>query len=253
VALRGWGTAEWTTVAGVRIHAAVAGPMAATTVVCVHGLGCSHRYFAPLAAELCAEARVVAVDLPGFGRSPGPGPVLSVRGLSEALAAWLRATGRGGAVLLGNSSGCQVIVDLAAHSPDLLGPALLQGPTFDPAARTLRQQVPRLLAGRRWERSGLGPVLARDWLACGPRRYFGTLRHLLHDPVEEKLGHLTSRVVVARGTRDAVVPHAWAAQVAAGVPNGELAEVPDAGHTLNWSAPGPLAGLVRPLLADARA
>jgi pimeloyl-ACP methyl ester carboxylesterase len=54
--------------------------------------------------------------------------------------------------------------------------------------------------------------------------------------------------VVVRGARDPVVPGKWAREVAQGLPRGRLAEVPGVGHTVNWSAPEELAGLVRPLL-----
>src|SRR5215217_647908 len=42
-------------------------------VVLVHGLGLSSRYLAPLGRRLAALGhRVLAPDLPGFGRSPKP-------------------------------------------------------------------------------------------------------------------------------------------------------------------------------------
>ncbi|WP_374205040.1 alpha/beta fold hydrolase [Streptomyces sp. TRM72054] len=45
-------------------------------VLCVHGLGCSYRYWLPFARELAPDIRTVAADLPGFGRMPGlPGPL----------------------------------------------------------------------------------------------------------------------------------------------------------------------------------
>jgi pimeloyl-ACP methyl ester carboxylesterase len=249
-ALIGWGNSEHTAAGGTRMHAAVAGPDGAPNVVCVHGLGCSHRYFLPVARLLWERARVAAPDLPGFGRSRGPARALDVRGLSRALATWLRATERGGAVLLANSSGCQVVADLAVHSPELLGPVVLAGPTFDAHARTVPQQLARLLADQHREHPSLGPVLLRDWAACGPRRYAQTLRFLLTDPVERKLPLVSSSTVVVRGSRDPIVPRRWAREVVDLLPAARLAEIPGAGHTLNFSAPTELARLVTPLLAE---
>jgi pimeloyl-ACP methyl ester carboxylesterase len=54
--LTGWDRAEITTVAGTRMHAAVLGRAMAPAVVCVHGLGCSHRYFLPVARCLGCPA-----------------------------------------------------------------------------------------------------------------------------------------------------------------------------------------------------
>jgi pimeloyl-ACP methyl ester carboxylesterase len=244
----GWQAHEFTAAAGTRMHAAVLGPADGPTVVCVHGLGCSHRYFLPFARQLAGVARVVAVDLPGFGRTAGPPSALDVRGLSFALAEWLRATGRGKSVLVGNSCGCQVVVDLAVHAPELLGPVVLNGPTMDRRARSTLSQFRRLLFDSPAERATLGAVLARDYIDCGPRRFVATFRYLLADPIERKLRHVHTPAVVVRGARDSVVPHAWAAEVAALLPDGRLAEVPGAGHTLNYSAPAELAGITRVLL-----
>lgn len=251
--LTGWDTHEFTAAAGTRLHAALLGPPDAPAVVCVHGLGVSHRYFLPLARALRRDARVAVPDLPGFGRTRGPSRALDVRGLSQALADWLRATGRAGAVLVANSTGCQVAVDLAVHAPDLLGPLVLVGPTVDRRARSLPQQMARLLADAPWERPTLGPVLARDWIACGPRRYAATFGYVLTDPVERKLARVPVPTVVVRGARDPVVPRRWAEEVAGALPHGRLVEVPGVGHTVNWSAPERLARIVRPLLAGSPA
>lgn len=244
---KGWDSAEFTAVAGTRVHAAVLGPTKAPTVVCVHGLGCSHRYFRPVAEALAPRLTVVAPDLPGFGRTPGPRNPLDVRGLTTALADWLRATGREGALLLANSAGCQIVVDLAAHAPDTLGPAVLIGPTTDPTAKTPLRQLARLVADIPRERPTLLPILARDYLTCGPRRFLATARALLDDPIERKLTHLSTPTVVVRGTRDPIAPHDWAKRIAEALPNGRLAEVPGAGHALNHSAPRELATIVESL------
>ncbi|MEW9549794.1 alpha/beta fold hydrolase [Nonomuraea sp. NPDC050783] len=246
--MRGWQGHELTRAAGVRFHAALLGDAAAPEVVCVHGLGCSHRYFLPLARRLAPGLRVVAPDLPGFGRTPAGHEVLDVRGLSLALAAWLRATGRAGVPLVANSVGCQVVVDLAAHSPDLLGPVVLNGPTMDPTAPTMARQALRWLAAGRRERPSLPLVLLRDYLDCGPRRLLRTLRAALDDPVGSKLGLVTTPAVVVRGSHDSVVSRGWAAEVARRLPRGRLVEVPGAAHTLNYSAPAELARIVRAIL-----
>jgi pimeloyl-ACP methyl ester carboxylesterase len=247
--LSGWDGHEFTAAAGTRVHAALIGPADAPAVVCVHGLGCSHRYFRPLAQALRGDARVVALDLPGFGRTRGPAATVDVRGLSRAVADWLRATARGGAVLVANSNGCQVAVDLAVHSPQLLGPLVLVGPTIDRRARSAAQQFARLVADQPWERPTLGPVLARDWIACGARRYVQTFAYMLADPIERKLRHVPVPTIVVRGRRDPIVSRTWAQEVALGLSRGRLEEVPGVGHTVNWSAPEHLAGIVRPLLA----
>lgn len=230
------------------MHAAIHGPPDAPTVVCVHGLGCSHRYFGPFARTVVPRARVVAVDLPGFGRSQGIDRTLDLRGLSLALADWLRATARGGSVLVGNSNGCQVVVDLVEHAPELIGPVVLTAPTFDRRARGQVVQTLRLLRDVPRERPSLVLVQARDYLACGPRRFYRTFRYLLHDPIEEKVARLRAPTLVVRGEHDPVVPRGWAEELAARAPLGRYLEVPDAPHGLNYSAPEGLVRAIGPLL-----
>lgn len=54
-----------------------------------------------------------------------------------------------------------------------------------------------------------------------------------------------------RGTCDPVVPHEWAEEVVEMLPQGSLAKVPGAGHTLNYSAPVEPVHITRALLAPA--
>ncbi|MDR7300099.1 alpha/beta fold hydrolase [Haloactinomyces albus] len=230
------------------MHATVLGPPEAPDVVCVHGLGCSHRYFGPLARQLSGGYHVVAVDLPGFGRTPGPPETLDVRGLSTALADWLRATGRGGVPLVANSAGCQVVADLAVHASELLGPAVLNAPTMDRHARDPLPQIARLLSDVPRERPGWGLVIGREYLDCETRRLLATFRFLLADPIERKLARLATPCVVVRGGRDPIVSREWVQECVSLLPQGTLAEVAGAGHTLNYSAPAALARIIHALL-----
>ncbi|GEC02399.1 hypothetical protein SSP24_00540 [Streptomyces spinoverrucosus] len=59
----------------------------------------------------------MAVDLPGFGRTPGPPGPLDVHGLSLALADWLRATGRGPAPLVADSTPARRTRERRARQP----------------------------------------------------------------------------------------------------------------------------------------
>jgi pimeloyl-ACP methyl ester carboxylesterase len=249
-----WDGSEWTVAGGRRIHAAIMGPAGAPEVVLVHGLGCSHRYLRPLAHALVAldrPLRAVAVDLPGFGRTPGPRPALDIRGLSTALGDWLEATGRSARPLVANSMGCQVVIDLAAHSPELLGPTVLIGPTMDRHARSAWKQAMRLSAHFALERPSLLAVLGHDYLiACGPRRFFATLDSALADRPEDKAALVPTPSLVVRGTRDVIVPHSFASEIAERMPRGRLVEVRGGPHALNYTTPGAVARLTAELVSD---
>lgn len=236
-----WDDHERTRVGPWLVHAALAGPPGRPTVVLVHGQGCSHRYWAPLAAPLSRVARVVAVDLPGFGDTPAGRTVLDLRGLSQVLADWLRATGRERVLVVGHSVGTQVVVDVAAHSPDLLDRVVLVGPTVDDRARSWGAQAVRLVSDLVLERPTLLPVLVGDYLRCGPVRFVRTFSSMLAGTAEDTAPLLTGPTLVLRGRWDPVAPRGWSRRLAARLPEGRVVEVPACGHNVNWTRPGRLA------------
>jgi pimeloyl-ACP methyl ester carboxylesterase len=211
----------------------------------------SGRYLAPTAERLAADFRVYAPDLPGFGRSPSPARVLDVVGLADALSGWMDARGLARALLLGNSLGCQVIVALAARRPDLVGAVVLVGPTADPAGRSVPRLVARAAVDVFWEDRALFPIIVRGYLRAGVRRTWLTIQHLVADRPEDRLPLVGVPALVVRGGRDAIVPGAWAAEVARRLPRGRLLTVPGAAHAVNFGAPGPLAAAVRALAPGA--
>ncbi len=240
---------EWTPLPDGPLHAAVVGPPGAPTVVGVPGLACSHHYFLPLARALAPEVRTAVLDLPGFGLSPGPRRALDVPGLARALADWLRATHRGGAVLVANSLGCAVVVELAAHAPELMGPVVLAGPAIDPRSSRPLGPALRLLsdAGRE---ARLVPRLMHDWVvAAGLPRVVATYRHALNHPMEDAAALVPGPAVVVVGEHDPIAPREWAERLTAALPHGRLVVLPGQAHGLTATAPAELARFVRAELA----
>ena len=125
-------------------------------------------------------------DLPGWGKSERPPHALTIPQAADALAAWMRAMDLSAACLIGNSLGCQFIINLAVRYPELVGRAVLVGPTIDPAARTVIGQTLRGTRDLFREPLSYWPLLARDYLVAGPFRTLKTLRYALADPVLEK-------------------------------------------------------------------
>jgi pimeloyl-ACP methyl ester carboxylesterase len=239
-----WGfQSRWRIVRGVDTHdrASLDSPYT-TPLVLVHGLAVSHRYLMPLAAKLAGHHPVHVIDLPGFGLSSDPGRVLNVAEHADHLADWLEATGLPPTVVLGNSFGCQVAVDLAVRYPNRVRGLVLVGPTVDPAARTAFRQILRWLGDTALEDPLQLPILARDLRDAGPHRVVETLAHALHDPIEHKLPLISVPVLVTRGSRELIVPMAWARAATRLLPLGELAVVPGP-HNANYAAADHLAEL----------
>ncbi len=227
----------WTTVDGVRVHARVATqPGRRSSVVLVHGLAVSHRYLMPTARLLAAHHDVYVVDLPGFGLSGDPGPALDVPEHAAALAQWLDANRLGPAVLLGNSFGCQVLVELVTREPQRCAALVLSGPTIDPHARTAARQIARGLRDFLHEDPLQLPILARDVRDAGPARGWATLRAALRDPIETTLPRVSVPTLVLRGALEPIVPARWAREATDLIPGAVLVELPGSPHNAVYVA-----------------
>jgi len=236
---------RWRTVRGSAIHdrCSLARLNGTTPLVLLHGLAVSHRYLMPLAARLADHHPVHVVDLPGFGLSGDPGRVLDVTEHADHLADWLQAADLSPVAVLGNSFGCQVAVELAVRHPDRVRGLILVGPTADPAARTASRQILRWLRDTAREDPLQLPILVRDVRDAGLHRVVGTLVHALRDPIEDKLPLVRVPVLVTRGSREPIVPVAWAATATRLLSLGELAVVPGP-HNANYGAADHLGALV---------
>lgn len=106
-----------------RLHLRTGGPdhPHGPPALLVPGLVSSSRYLEPLAAELARDRLVVAPDLPGTGRSPRAPQPLPLDELASLLSRLAHAT-TGPAVVVANSFGCLVAIELARHAPELVPP-----------------------------------------------------------------------------------------------------------------------------------
>src|SRR3712207_9409006 len=98
------------------------------TVVLVHGLGGSHLNWDLFAPLLTPHARVLALDLPGFGRSEPGERRARVPAHVLVLDRFLREVGGGPAGLGGNSMGGMILPFASARSPPRGAGALVPPP-----------------------------------------------------------------------------------------------------------------------------
>lgn len=230
---------------GVRIHSLVAdGPSDRPTLVFVHGLGVSTRYMEPTMSRLAGHFNVAGLDFPGFGRSGSPPHILGVSELAEVMRAWLDVRGIGPCIFVGNSFGCQIIVECVTRTPERALALVLNAPTIDPAHRTMLAMIWRVIRDVPNEPASLAVVVARDYLRAGPRRIFTTLRYSIADHIEEKLPSLAMPVLVVCGAHDPVVTVRWGSEVARlvgiereGAAGGAMQCVGDAAHALPYDDP----------------
>lgn len=82
-------------------------------LILIHGLGSGVRNWDPIIPHLRDHREVIAIDLPGFGKSePLPGEV-SIATLTRAVQDYLVQEDLDGADLVGSSMGARVVVEMA--------------------------------------------------------------------------------------------------------------------------------------------
>jgi Lysophospholipase len=248
----------WTKIDGVKVHSRISAHDFAAggiPIVFVHGLGASTRYMEPTMALLAREHPVAGLDLPGFGRSGSPQHHQDLPALAHTLTRWLDAHGIPAALFVGNSFGCQIIVECVVDEPHRTVGIVLNAPTMDPAHRTWYGQILRVIVDIPREPISLAWLVARDYLRAGPVRLLRTLLTALADPIEEKLPRIAVPATVVCGGRDPLVTTEWGDQVArliggatAGAPGANLVVVPHAAHALPYDDPASLAAAIAELL-----
>jgi pimeloyl-ACP methyl ester carboxylesterase len=141
-----------------------------TPIVFVHGLGGSHLNWCLIGPRLAAGRRAVALDLHGFGLTPGTRENATVQANTRLLDRFVREITGTPVILVGNSMGGMISIMQTAASPDtvrglvLIDPALplpLQAPDWAVASQFLLQSLPGLgeLYVRK-VRGGVPPQLA---------------------------------------------------------------------------------------------
>jgi pimeloyl-ACP methyl ester carboxylesterase len=217
----------------VRYREAGSGP----ALVLVHGLGCSADYWVrngpPLAA---AGLRVLAPDLPGFGRTDGPWRGLDIDEQAAALADWVDAMGLPPAAYVGHSLSCQTVVDLAADHPGRAVALLLAAPTGDRSEKRRIREIIGFARDMFREPLSLVPWIAEAYLRAGLVRWFLTWWKAKHHDLfgtAARVG-VPARVVV--GERDPVVPVWFAKSVAAALPGARCDVIPRAAHAVIFDA-----------------
>jgi pimeloyl-ACP methyl ester carboxylesterase len=151
----------------------------ATPLLLVHGLGASTLSWELVAGDLAEQlgTDVVAVDLPGFGRTRCTDRAASLRAHRAVVRAVL--ADRGPAVLVGNSMGGAVSTAVAAREPDLVAGLVLVNAAFPRPSANFDQ----LLHTARYAALTLpmvaAPIVRARALRMGPERLVDTTLELV--------------------------------------------------------------------------
>jgi pimeloyl-ACP methyl ester carboxylesterase len=263
---------------GFDLHYYDAGSPAAPVLVLIHGLGDeadTWRHVIPLLAE---THRVLALDLPGFGRSAHPWRAYSLLFFARSVGAFLEQLGISKATLVGSSLGAAVAQGFALSRPAqveqlvLIGGGLPIEPGLPPAQlwwflapglgeaayTSLRRSQEEAYATLRpyyADLDALPPedqaflrarVWARVWSAGQRRAFLSALRWLSSDRAlraaefRGRLATLATPTLLLWGEHDHIVPQESGAALAALLPNGRFTVLRGVGHLPQQEQPAAL-------------
>ena len=245
---------------GRRVFAATGGrpfDPAAAPVVLVHGAGMDHTAWGLQTRWLAHHGRsVLAVDLPGHGRSQGPGPA-SIPDLAHWLLALLDAAGADRVAIAGHSMGALAALAAVAAAPArfralaLLGvtPQMPVHPDLVAAARAGGPTAPELMSswgfGTRAQFGGhKAPGL---WMVGGGIRLIGeadpaTLAGDLEacaawDGAMDAAAAVACPTLLLLGEEDRMTPAARARPLAAAIAGARTTVLPGCGHMIMVERP----------------
>jgi pimeloyl-ACP methyl ester carboxylesterase len=123
-------TSQWVDLDGPVHYVDHGGPADGPLLVCVHGLGGSLLNWSALAPRLTDTARVVAVDLAGFGQTRAVVRSSSVSANQQLLSRFLSEVIGGPAIVVGNSMGGLITILQANAHPETVAGAVLIDPAL---------------------------------------------------------------------------------------------------------------------------
>jgi pimeloyl-ACP methyl ester carboxylesterase len=251
MAAGGW-TDRWVRLRGhrvlVRTSAAVDG---ATPIVHVHGFAISGRSLMPTAERLVGTAQNLVPDLPGYGRSEDWDQTLGIPALATALEGVLDALGHEKVVLLGNSMGCAVALELAHSSPDRVERLVLVSPAGGVHNQPFARAITQLLRDGLRESPRMARSAVPDYLRFGPLNALSLFSELTRFPALERFLGVEVPALAVIGSRDPLMPEPRRVAELARLADGQISFVlvEGAAHAMNFSHPGELAHVVRSWLA----
>ena len=215
-------------------------------LVLVHGVGGDADQWCFCLAAFSARYRVVAIDLPGFGRSDKPAIDYRIATFVDALAALVQALELPPAHLLGHSLGGWIVASYALARPrDVRSLILNDAVGLDEGASplpvdlhlTTRENLRKAFEAMFFDQSKVSDALVD--LAYGLHRSRGdgpTIDSVLRtlaapdEKLDEHLASIRVPTLLLWGEDDRIAPLSMAEAFRRGLPDARLGSIPRCGH-----------------------
>ncbi|OPX88350.1 MAG: 2-hydroxy-6-oxo-6-phenylhexa-2,4-dienoate hydrolase [Pelotomaculum sp. PtaB.Bin104] len=208
------------------------------TILFVHGAGGSGSYWTRQLTELGGRFRVLAVDLPGHGKSGGTA-CDSIAAYREFVKKFAEKTIVGPFYLCGHSLGGAVALDLTLARPELLQGLILM--STGAKLRILPAIIDIIKGGRHYQKLAelvyskkalrrMVELGAQEMAATKPLVWFKDLTACDRFDITARLAEIRLPVLILTGTDDLLTPVKYGRALAAGLPDARLYEIEGAGH-----------------------
>jgi pimeloyl-ACP methyl ester carboxylesterase len=265
---------QFRTIDGVKIRYADSGGSQERVVLLTSPWPESLYAFAPMWATLAEQARLFAVDLPGFGRSERRDDLLSPRAMGAFLAQLIAEADLGRPHIVAPDVGTSAALFAAAAHPERFAGVIvgsggaavplelgepLKSRVLDPDLDKYRRMDPRASVAAAMDNNAaeVPDEIRADYLdSYDGDRYVESMRYVRRYPDElpelaRLLPQITTPVTLINGRHDRVVPLANVEFLDARLPNSRLAII-DAGHFVWEEAPAEYASIILDSIAGSR-
>ena len=214
-------------------------------VIILHGWGCNHTTVKSISRCLEDGMRVIAVDLPGHGRSQEPEEVWSTDDFASIILKLIDVLGLGRTSLIGHSFGGRTIIAMASKSPkDLFNKIILLDSAGITPKRGLKyyykiysyKTLKKIAFSILGEEKGKQLVerLLKKWGSADYRAASPKMRAIMSKCVNEdlrkRLPDIKVPTLLIWGENDMATPVSDAKIMEKGIPDAGLVLFPNCGH-----------------------
>ncbi|MDO8655287.1 MAG: alpha/beta hydrolase [bacterium] len=245
----------------IQVHYNEAGQGEALLIL--HGWGASSESWILLQRALSKEGfRVIAIDLPGFGRTNPPAVAWGVQEYANFVERFVSAIGLDKFFLLGHSFGGQIAISFTVEHQELVKKLILAAPpgirrppgakekllaAFSKVLNVVLLAVPSQNLRDRFRAAAYRLIRRRDYVKAE-----GVMREVMQRVIREDLFSIFSQIrvptLIVWGDDDKLVPVQDAYALLREIPHSAVEIIPGAGHAPHLKTPEKLSQLVTKFL-----
>jgi pimeloyl-ACP methyl ester carboxylesterase len=234
------------------LYREVAGPVGAPRMLLVHPNPMDNAAWMYQMAHLSTWYRCIAVDLPGYGRSPRAKPGVSLFDLAEAVWETAATEGDGPAVLVGCSVGTNVVLHMQQLYPERTAAVVVSGASYTTEKPYLQRHIDaynRQGVEYRYDyalqdfspefrQTPLGQWMASLWAERNEAADVATIVAMFEALIQgdpDWFATVSAPVLILTGSEDAAHQRAFALRDV--LPDAELVTLEGAGHACQLEQP----------------